>query len=308
MLRLLLVLLFTIWANIAPADPIFPPGMRIGIEPPPGLSISQRFPGFADAEKKVAISFLELPMAVFDQVEKSIFGPVPDGVTGVKREMFPFHDGIGILVASKVTVGDAVMYKWFLLAHEFGGANSDFTAFITVEVPEAARAVYTDKVIRDALASVTFRPSPLAEQIGMLPFKLDDMAGFRPLQAMAGGGLIITDGSGSDITKQPYMIVSVGQGAPASPEDRGNMARNILSSAPLSDVVVTSTESMRITGSPGFEIRATAKDLRGDPVKLVQWVRFGASGFLRVVGVGRPEDWDKLFERFRAVRDGIEFR
>lgn len=308
MLRLLLLLLFTIWAGMAAADPVFPPGMRIGIEPQPGLSVSRRFPGFEDAANKVAISLLELPLPAYDDVEKSIFGPAPAGMTDVEREMFPFHDGIGILLTSKATVGGAVTHKWFLLAREFGGASSDFTAFITVEVPEAARAIYTDKVVRDTLASVTLRPAPLAEQIGMLPFKLNEMAGFRPLQAMAAGGLIITDGSTNDITKQPYMIISVGQGAPASAEDRGRMARDILSSAPLRDLTVISSEAMRITGSPGFEIRATATDLRGDQLKMVQWVRFGASGYLRVVGVGHSEDWDKLFERFRAVRDGIEFR
>jgi len=308
MFRLPFLLLFTIWASMAAADPVFPPGLRIGIEPPPGMSISHRFPGFEDADKKVAISLRELPLLAYDEVEKSIFGATPAGVTGVEREMFPFHDGIGILLTSKVTAGDAVTHKWFLLAREFGGTNSDFTAFITVEVPEAAHAVYTDKIIRDTLASVTFRPAPLAEQMGMLPFKLTEMAGFRPLQAMSAGGLIITDGPTDDITRQPYMIVSIGQGAPATPEDRGNMARDILSSAPLNELIVGSTEAMRITGSPGFEIRATAKNLRGDPVKLVQWVRFGASGFLRVVGVVPSGDWDKYFERFRAVRDGIVFR
>jgi len=37
-------------------------------------------------------------------------------------------------------------------------------------------------------------------------------------------------------------------------------------------------------------------------------VRFGSGGFLRIVGVGRKDDWDALFPRFRAVRDGIDLR
>ncbi len=65
---------------------------------------------------------------------------------------------------------------------------------------------------------------------------------------------------------------------------------------------------MRIGGLPGYEIRAQAKGLNGEPLSLVQWVRFGGGGFLRIVGVGRKDDWDALFTRFRAVRDGIEPR
>jgi hypothetical protein len=74
----------------------------------------------------------------------------------------------------------------------------------------------------------------------------------------------------------------------------------------LRDLTVTSTEAMRISNLPGFETRATATNLRGDPVKLVQWVRFGVTGYLRIIGVVREDGWDKLFNRFRAVRDGIE--
>jgi len=39
---------------------------------------------------------------------------------------------------------------------------------------------------------------------------------------------------------------------------------------------------------------------------VVQWVRFGTGGFMRIVGVGPKNNWDSLFTRFRAVRDGIE--
>jgi hypothetical protein len=65
---------------------------------------------------------------------------------------------------------------------------------------------------------------------------------------------------------------------------------------------------MRISNLPVIEIRATAKNMRGDPVKLVQWVRFGAGGFIRIVGVVGENGWDQMFDRFRAVRDGVEVR
>ena len=120
--------------------------------------------------------------------------------------------------------------------------------------------------------------------------------------------MILTDGPSDDLSKQPYMIVSIGRGAPEQPDDRAQFARDALSSAPLRDLTVQSAEAMRIGGLPGYEIRAQAKGPDGEPFMLVQWVRFGGGGFLRVVGVGRKDGWDALFTRFRAVRDGIEFR
>jgi len=304
-----LVIWFGVVAGVAVADPVFPPGLRIGLVPPPGMTVSKRFPGFEDLDNKVAISVLELPLPAYDSVEKSIFDNAPPGVTVEKREMFPFGDGIGFLVTGTMQSEGATLHKWFLLARSVGGANFDLTALLSAEVPDKAYGTYTDKAIRDALATVTFRPPPLDERVAMLPFKLGDLAGFRPLQALSAGGVIITDGPTDDITQQPYMIINIGSGAPVAADDRARIARDMLSSAPLNDLAITSTEAMRIGGSPGFEIRATANNPRGQAVKLVQWIRFGTGGgFMRIVGVGPADDWDKLFDRFRAVRDGVALR
>jgi hypothetical protein len=120
--------------------------------------------------------------------------------------------------------------------------------------------------------------------------------------------VILTDGPTNNINDQPYMIVSIERGAPEESADRAKFARDILSSAPLRDLAVQSSDSMRIGGRPSYEIRAQAKALGGAPVSVVQWVRFGSGGYLRVIGVAPKNDWDALFTRFRAVRDGIEAR
>jgi hypothetical protein len=307
----LFAFVFAVWAFAvagAAADPVFPTGLRIGLEPPPGMSVSRRFPGFEDAGNKAAITLVELPLPAYGSVEKSMFEFTPPGMTIEKREMLPFTDGVGILLVGKAAIDGVMMHHWFLLARSFGGANADVTALVTFTEPEAALAVYSDTAVRAALASVTFRPPPLAEQLATLPFKLGDLAGFHVMQALPAGGVIITDGPDNDIGRQPYMIVSVGTGAPVAPDDRARFARDMLSGAPLRELSVTSIEPMRLNGLSAIEVRATAKNLRGEPVKLVQWVRFGAGGYMRIIGVVTPDNWDQLFNRFRAVRDGIALR
>jgi hypothetical protein len=303
--------IFVIWAGLAAlgpaanAEPVFPPGLRVGLEPPDGLTLSKTFPGFADVDRKVAMTILDLPARAYEDIEKSAFGTGQLDRVNMKRESFPFESGIGFLISGQITANGLVANKWFLLASAFG---KDLAVLISVEVPEAASALYTDAMIRKALASVTFRPPPLQEQLALVPFKINEMAGFRVIQASPGGGVILTDGATDDLNKQPYMIISLGPGAPTEPDERGKFAREILSSAPLRELDVTVADPMRIAGLPGFEIRAQAKGLDGTPVLLVQWLRFGSGGFLRIIGVSRKNDWDALFTRFRAVRDGIEMR
>jgi hypothetical protein len=39
---------------------------------------------------------------------------------------------------------------------------------------------------------------------------------------------------------------------------------------------------------------------------VVQWLRFGAGGFMQMVGIARPDDWTTVLNRMRTVRDSIE--
>src|SRR5207249_4693340 len=65
--------------------------------------------------------------------------------------------------------------KWVLVA-----SSPDLTAVVTVQVPETESATYPDAAVRAALATLTVRANvPVEEQLGVLPFTLRDLAGFR---------------------------------------------------------------------------------------------------------------------------------
>ena len=313
MLAALFAVMLALWAGLAIAGPasaetVFPLGLRIGLEPQGDLKPSKRFPGFEDPDRQAIITILDLPGRAYEEIERSAFSKNQPEMAGMKRESFPFASGIGFLVSGQVQISGVTLHKWFLLAGPVGGEVRDLTMLINVEVPDAAIAVYSDAVIRKVLASATFRQPPIEEQLALLPFKLSDLAGFQVMQAMAGGGVILTDGPSDDINKQPYMIVSVGNGAPTDPSERAKFSRDLLSSAPLRDIGITQAEQMRIGGLQGYEVRAQARGMNGEPVNVVQWMRFGAGGFMRIIGVSNKTKWDELFTRFRAVRDGIEMR
>lgn len=302
--------MFVIWTALAVfapafgAESVFPPGLRIGLEPPADLKPSTHFSGFEDIDRKAGVTIFDMPAAAYAELERAANTTQQNGLTDVKRENFTFRDGAGLLVTGRARIKGVMLHKWVLLAT--APADKDLTALINVEVPETALAVYSDAVVRKALASVTFRPNPLQEQLGLLPFKLVQLAGFRVVKVMAVGSVVLTDGPSDDLSKQPYVIVSIGRGSPERPDDRARFARDALSSAPLRDLTVQSADAMRIGGFPGYEIRAQAVGPDGEPIMLAQWLRFSGGNFLRIIGVGPKDSWDALFTRFRAVRDGID--
>jgi len=306
---LLAVLLALPALSAAAAAPVFPPGLRVGLEPAAGLRSAHGFPGFEDSDRQVAVTIFDLPGAAYDKIARSAFAMPELGFTEVGREMFRFVGGVGSLINGRTRKGDTDRHIWFLVARPVAGDVNDLAMLIRVEVPANAREVYSDAVVRKMLASVTLRPSPTEERLGLLPFKFTDLAGFRVIKVTATGAVVLTEGPTDDISKQPYAVVSIARGAPDRSSDHARFARNLLANAPLRDLTMTSADSMRINGSPGFEIRARGANPSGQPVTLVQWLRFGgADSFVRVVAIAHQDDWDRTFNRFRALRDGIELR
>ena len=287
MFRRLFVSVFAVWAWLAsailivPAETIFPPGLRIGLEPPVDMKPSTRFSAFSLNQQ---------------------------GLDQLKRESFPFENGIGFLISGIAQQNGAKIYRWSLLAMGIGPSVPNLTMLVNVEVPESALSVYSDAVVRKALASVTFRPAPIQEQLGMLPFTLGDLSGFQVMQVTPTGTVFLADNPSNDNQRKPFMIVSIDRGGAPEAADRGQFARDLLTNAPVRELSIQSSEPMRVGGAPGYEIRANGKGPAGDPVSLVQWVRFSPGGFLRVIGVSPAEKWDQAFGRFRAVRDGITLR
>jgi hypothetical protein len=291
------------------AGVIYPTGSRIGLEPPGGLIVSKTFPGFEDASANVKITLLDLPGQTYEAFEKSAFSDTSKTLTVEKREMFAFNGGIGFLITGHEDANGTTFRSWYLLANTSTKDTGQIAAMVGVRVPQAAQSKYPDEVVRAALASVSFRKPPVDELLAMLPFKLTNTAGFRTAKVAPQGAMVLVDGPTDDISKHAYMIVSIGRGAPLEPNGRPMFARDLLTRSSLPGLTITSGEPIRINGAQGFEIRGKAKGPNGEPVALVQWLRFGGNkNFLRILGVVPQDAWDEMFPRFRTVRDGIEGR
>src|SRR6185437_6083976 len=204
--RILSIFVLAAWAALAgcgsamAADPVFPPGLRVGLEPPDGFTPSKRFPGFEDADHHAGIAILELPAAAYANLEHQSAARIQLSLTEVKRENFAFHGGIGKLITTAGQGSDFKLHRWVFLAS--GAPAQDLAVAISVEVPNAAFNIYSYEVVRKALATVTFRPAPIEEQLGLLPFKLGDLAGFRVMKVYP-GGVIMTAGPSDDLNTQP---------------------------------------------------------------------------------------------------------
>jgi hypothetical protein len=291
------------------ADPVFPLNSRIGLVPPPGFTPSTRFIGFENAAASAAVVIAELPAEAYVELEKSFTDEAlkARGMTVTLREPVTFTDGRGIMIAGPRVSDGGKRHEAMLLA-----GLSGVTALVSVQMIEGSHATITDAVLRDALKTLAVRQVPDSEKLGVLPYKLGNLAGFRVVRTAANGTAILTQGPNDAVAdvEQPFLLIGIAPGEAPKPEDRDAFARRLFSAAPgIKDIRITRAESLRIGQMPGYEIVAEAKDAKsGIDVTTVQWVRFGGSGHLQMFAIARRAAWNDVFARLRTIRDGIELR
>jgi hypothetical protein len=298
-------------AVLAWAEPVYPTASLLGLEPPPGMEPSKSFPGFEDTENNVFIRLVALPGNAFAEIEKTLTKDAlrKQGMTVEKREALKLRGGRAILLVARQEADKIRIRKWLLVA-----PLGEVTALVSFELPVQAAARYPEAAIRKSLLTVVARAKvPDEEQLELLPFAVGDMAGMRIARVVPGVAVQLTDGPNDafeNAADQPHVVISVAPGGPARTDERDNFARLAFTGLPpLKDVRLVSSESMRLGGQPGHELRAEGKDPKtGADVMLVQWLRFGTGGYLRILAFGPKENWTQTFARFRAVRDGIGTR
>jgi hypothetical protein len=294
-------------ASIAMAEAVFPLASRIGLVPPAGLKASHTFSGFEDRQNSVFIRLISLPGKAFAEIEKNMTNDAlrKQGVSLDQREAFALAAGKAILLTARQRTNSGPIRKWLLIA-----SLGDITALVSFEVPNKSVAHYPEKAIRRALASVTVRASvPVDEKLALLPFKMTEMAGLRLVRVVPGVAIQLTEGPKDTLEalEQAHLVISIAPGGPRRTSDRDTFARAALSGLPpLKAVHIVSAEPMRIEGQPGYEIRAEAKAPKdGTDIQIVQWLRFGAGAYIRILGIAPKQNWTETFMRFRSVRDGL---
>ena len=289
------------------ADPVFPPGMRVGLTPLVGLARAKTFVGFETEDQGVKVLVTELPAEAYGEVMNA-FKANPAGTGGIKPESIETSAGLAYYTIENAREGAGNVRRYSMILP--GGS---FSGYVAVQVPENASKIYTDDAVRQMFASATIRKEvPVAEQLSLLPFNLTELGNFKNLRTLAPGGtIILADGDeakGFEIA--PFMVIGLIASTPAQPDDRGRFAQQTATTIPgVREARITMSEPIRIAGIAGYETRIDATSGKDNtPVTVVQWLRFGSQSTLRIIGSAPRDVWSTAFPRFRGVRDGIQPR
>ncbi|SHK66535.1 hypothetical protein SAMN05444159_3856 [Bradyrhizobium lablabi] len=289
------------------AEPIFPPGIRIGLTPLVGLSPAKSFVGFETEDGGVKVLMAELPAEAYGEVVNA-FKANPAGTGGIKPESIETSAGLAYYTIENAKDGATSVRRYSMIL-----SGGTFSGYVAVQVPENAGKIYTDDAVRQMFASAVVRKQvPVDEQLGLMPFKFSELSNFKNIRTLAPGAAVIL-ADGDEVTgfePAPFMVIGLIGATPAQPEDRGRFAQQAATTIPgVRDARITMSEPIRIDGQPGYETRIDATSGKDNTsVTVVQWLKFGGSSSLRIIGSSPRDQWTSAFPRFRAVRDGIQPR
>jgi hypothetical protein len=294
-------------ASALAADPVFPPGARVGLTPLVGLVPAKAFTGFTTEDQSVKVLVAELPAGAFGEVMNG-FKSNPALANGAKPESLETGAGTAYYTAETVKNASGTFRHYSMIL-----SGGTFSGYVDVQVPENATRIYSDDAVRQMFASAVIRKEvPIDEQLALMPFKVGALGDFKNVRALgATGALLLADGDeATGFEAAPFMVIGLMAATPTQAEDRARFAEQAARAIPgMHTGRITMSEPVRIDGMAGYETRIDATSGRDDtPVTLVQWLRFGGGGSLRIIGSAPRDQWEKAFPRFRAVRDGIQPR
>jgi hypothetical protein len=290
-------------------EPIFPPRSSIGLVPPDGMRIAEDFVGFEDIDAGAAITLYDLPAEAFEAISAdfTLEALEAQGIRNPGREEVAITGAeTAFLITGEQDEQGATLRKWILIT-----TTIERTALVVGEmISESGR--HDPATMRDAVLTLTFRARPsLSERIELLAFQVADRADFRPIEATMNDTLLLTEGEGDTITDptQPIIVITAipGQSPPA--ELREEYARQSLFGAQgLAEIRIERAEGFRQRNDDWHEIVAEARDGEGNPLIVMQTLRFSPQGTIRVFATVRLEDRAAILPRIRRVADSVEPR
>ena len=144
---LLVVAMGGAMVSASAADPVFPPGARIGMAPLVGLVPAKAFTGFESEDQSVKVLIAELPGPAYGEAVNA-FKTNP----AIKPESLETGAGTAYYTAETAKNASGTFRHYSMILQ--GGT---FSGYVEVQVPENATKIYSDDAVRQMFVSAVIR-------------------------------------------------------------------------------------------------------------------------------------------------------
>lgn len=262
-------------------------GSHAVIDLPLGFEESREFTGALWQEGQASILVTELPADVFATVAEGLLAdPAALADQGIMLDMVEevaLGEHEAVIGRGRQQVGSQPFEKWLLLA-----GSPQVTLLVTAQMPSLLATERRKDKVEAALASIRIAPDR-SDPRGILPFTFGETERFRFMRALSGRAALMTDTAyeGTPETRPVFVIAaSTRTNCDAWADGTHAFAREAAESLQrVEDLAISDTFDREVGGGAGVVTEATGT-VGGEPVIVVQTIRFRDCSYLRTVGIG----------------------
>lgn len=279
-------------SRLAAATPV--PGTGVVLDPPPGFTAAEQFPGFIQKETSASIMVSEIP-GPYAEVAKGFTpsGFASKGMKLLKRESVPVAGSNGLLLRVSQQAHGTTFAKWMLA---FGDARK--TTLIVATYPADAEADL-GVALRESVLSARHSGHTPSLTEG-LTFEITEKPPLRIAQRI-GNAVILTVGERTP--DAPLLVIgsSVTEDL-RIPNFSAHAKKRLHEIAHLADVELRTETAAKIDGLPGVTLTATGRDKKTGATQFVrQTTLYHDDGYFIAQGFTPPDQREAFEPVFEAI-------
>lgn len=284
--------------GLAAADPVRVPGTKVSLQPPPGFSPADKFPGFQRAELQASIMVTELPAPAADMMKAMTKeGLASRGMTLLSSQTEKVDGRDALLLHVAQTAAGTEYLKWLLVT-----GDAETSLLIAGIFPKSTEAEL-GAAIRGSVLTASFKADAASDPWEGLGFRVTP----TPKLKLAGriSNLLMLTESGSTGPlgpTEPLYIVGNSIGHPAVGDLRSFSEERARQTEHLQDLQGFSGRALEVDGMAAYELLATGKDTKkGTAVRLYQVIAAEEDGYFIMQGLVSAERGDEMLPEFRHL-------
>lgn len=288
--------------GLAAADPVRVPGTKVSLQPPPGFSPADKFPGFQRPELQASIMVTELPAPAAEMMKAMTKeGLASRGMTLLSSQTEKV-DGRDALLLHVAQTGAGTEYlKWMLVT-----GDSETSLLIVGIFPKSTEAEL-GAAIRSSVLTTSFKADGASDPWEGLGFHVTP----TPKLKLAGrvSNLLMLTETGSTGPLGPseaLYIVGNSIGHPAIGDLKSFSEARARQTEKIQDLQGFSGRALEVDAMAAYELLAAAKDTKtGAAIRLYQVIAAEEDGYFIIQGLVGAEREAEMLPEFRRLTESF---
>jgi hypothetical protein len=300
------------WAIAAPAlgalaavqEPVRVAGTRVSVKLPAGFEPATGVDGFRDAQTGSTLVVTEIPAPVAAvRAGMNAEALATRGLRLLSTENVRISSRDALLMSASQQRNGASLRTWMAI---FGTETA--TVMVIAAFDESAASTM-GAVLREAILTAEWNAEGIADLSAGLPFRLREGATLKVATRMSNAVLLTRGGTPPpQPLADPALIVAGSIGTAEIGDIERFATQRLMQTAQVTSISVIEGRRVDIAGSPGYEIRASARDLKtGAPLVILQTLLVRGSFYYLAQGLVGAALADEYMPEFRTVVSSLTF-